>query len=249
MSALVACTDGSAYAPSVYDHSAWAAKRLGVPVRVLHASPSPGRSAAALLASARHHLVSAGIERVTTESSAGTIDTAIAPAAEGEIVVIGKRGEDADLVRTSLGRNVERLVRRRSGVFLVAARKFRPITSALLAFDGSASAQHAVSFAARSPLFEEVALHLMGTNLERPELGDELAQARDQLLSAGRAVTWELNSVLPDTAIASAVRRKDAALAIMGTRGHSSVRDSYLGTTTQTILTALPISVLLFRAS
>lgn len=36
MPTLLACTDGSLYAPSVYDHAAWAARRLGAAVRVLH---------------------------------------------------------------------------------------------------------------------------------------------------------------------------------------------------------------------
>lgn len=33
---ILVCTDGSAYAPSVYDHAAWAAQRLGASVHVLH---------------------------------------------------------------------------------------------------------------------------------------------------------------------------------------------------------------------
>ncbi len=36
MPALLACTDGSVYAPSVYDHAAWAAQRLSARVHVLH---------------------------------------------------------------------------------------------------------------------------------------------------------------------------------------------------------------------
>jgi nucleotide-binding universal stress UspA family protein len=36
MPIILACTDGSSYAPSVYDHSAWAARRLGARVHVLH---------------------------------------------------------------------------------------------------------------------------------------------------------------------------------------------------------------------
>ncbi len=36
MTKILACTDGSLYAPSVYDHSAWAAKRLHAPIHVLH---------------------------------------------------------------------------------------------------------------------------------------------------------------------------------------------------------------------
>jgi nucleotide-binding universal stress UspA family protein len=36
MQTILACTDGSAYAPSVYDHSAWAARRTGAAIQVLH---------------------------------------------------------------------------------------------------------------------------------------------------------------------------------------------------------------------
>lgn len=33
---ILACTDGSAYAPSVYDHAAWAAQRLDASIHVIH---------------------------------------------------------------------------------------------------------------------------------------------------------------------------------------------------------------------
>ncbi|MGC2857230.1 universal stress protein [Novispirillum sp. DQ9] len=36
MHRILALTDGSIYAPSVYDHAAWAAKRMALPVEVLH---------------------------------------------------------------------------------------------------------------------------------------------------------------------------------------------------------------------
>lgn len=36
MPAILACTDGSTYAPSLYQHTAWAAKRLAASVEVLH---------------------------------------------------------------------------------------------------------------------------------------------------------------------------------------------------------------------
>jgi nucleotide-binding universal stress UspA family protein len=36
MKTILACTDGSAYAPSVYDHAAWAAHRIGAAIQVLH---------------------------------------------------------------------------------------------------------------------------------------------------------------------------------------------------------------------
>lgn len=40
-STIIACTDGSAYAPSVYDHAAWAAGRLQAAIKVLHLLEHP----------------------------------------------------------------------------------------------------------------------------------------------------------------------------------------------------------------
>lgn len=47
MSAILTCTDGSLYAVSVYQHAAWAAKHLDLPVRVLHMVEDIAHSAAA----------------------------------------------------------------------------------------------------------------------------------------------------------------------------------------------------------
>lgn len=41
MSTILACTDGSLYAPSIYQHAAWAASRLGSEVCVLHVTEHP----------------------------------------------------------------------------------------------------------------------------------------------------------------------------------------------------------------
>ena len=37
MSTILTCTDGSLYAPSIYQHAAWAAPRLGASIQALHA--------------------------------------------------------------------------------------------------------------------------------------------------------------------------------------------------------------------
>lgn len=37
MANILACTDGSLYGPSIYQHATWAATQLGLPVHVLHA--------------------------------------------------------------------------------------------------------------------------------------------------------------------------------------------------------------------
>jgi nucleotide-binding universal stress UspA family protein len=43
MTTILACTDGSVYAPSIYDHAAWAAGRLQAGVQVLHMIEHPAQ--------------------------------------------------------------------------------------------------------------------------------------------------------------------------------------------------------------
>jgi nucleotide-binding universal stress UspA family protein len=45
MTTILSCTDGSTYARSVYDHTAWAAGRLGAEVHVLHMLEHPEKPA------------------------------------------------------------------------------------------------------------------------------------------------------------------------------------------------------------
>ncbi len=47
MSTILSCTDGSLYAASVYDHTAWAAQRMGAGVHVLHMLELPTQVAPA----------------------------------------------------------------------------------------------------------------------------------------------------------------------------------------------------------
>lgn len=247
---ILACTDGSAYAPSVYDHAAWAATRWPASVSVLHAHDENGGPASpALLATARHHLARAGTTRIEVESFSGSLDSALSTeAGTRRLVILGKRGERADLVRTEIGRNVESAVRGNDGPFLVASRQFRAINRALLAYDGSKSADRAVDFLVQEPLLRGVSLHVIAAHAERPELAGQLAQACARLSSAGYAIKSELSPDYPDIAIAATARRLEVDLLIMGAFGHSKVRNFVMGSTTKTMLRALPISVLLFRA-
>jgi nucleotide-binding universal stress UspA family protein len=45
MTTILSCTDGSVYAPSIYDHTGWAAGRLGAEVHVLHMLEHPEKPA------------------------------------------------------------------------------------------------------------------------------------------------------------------------------------------------------------
>jgi nucleotide-binding universal stress UspA family protein len=249
MSFTLVCTDGSAYAPSVYDHAAWAARGLKTLLQVFHvAEANESRPFPSILRTARHHLAVAGFPGVMTEERSGHAAAAIAARAEGAaLVVVGKRGEHADRIRSELGRNVEDVVRHCESPVLVADRRFRPIRRVLLAYDASENARKALDFVAERPLFREVAIHLLCAHEEKPELVAHVSEAEGRLAAAGLTVSSELSSAYPDIAIATTARRMNVDMLIMGAFGHSRIRNFFLGSTTRTMLRALPVATLLFR--
>lgn len=284
MSTILACTDGSPlYAASVYDHTAWAAQRVGASVHVLHMlepvdTPMHGDVSGALgintsaellaelvtlaetqgrvalshgreiLAGAQRHLAAAGIESAAIEQRHGSlVDSVEHFERDAELLVIGKRGENADFAKGHLGSNLERVIRTCHRPVLVASRSFVPIERFLIAFDGGPSAKKAVAYLAASPLLKGIPGHLLAVNLDRKELPAELEAARAQLAGAGFDVQTELLSGEPESTIADAVKRLNINLLVMGAYGHSRIRQFIVGSTTTTLVRTVTIPVLMFR--
>ena len=162
---ILACTDGSVYSTSVYDHAAWASRQMGgASIHVIHMlnphhkepakanySGSIGvgaRSALlnelveleatrakiaqkrgqAILEDASLHLKEAGVEQVVADQWHGKLSDEIASyERNADLVVIGKRGNNADFEKGHLGSNLERVVRSCQHPVLVASRSFKPM--------------------------------------------------------------------------------------------------------------------------
>lgn len=165
--------------------------------------------------------------------------------ADADLVVIGKRGASADFAKGHLGSKVERVVRQSVKPVLVASRTFRKIARALVAFDGGSSARKAVSFAATSPLFEGVDLHLIIAGAETDKNRDALRWAREVL--GERCKRAEIVTGDADHVLIAAASQVEANLMIMGAYGHSPLRTLIVGSTTTAIMRGVTLPVLLFR--
>ncbi|MEO0972241.1 MAG: universal stress protein, partial [Pseudomonadota bacterium] len=109
----------------------------------------------AILDDARQILSDAGVDEITTRLRFGDlVETVGNDEANADMVLIGKRGEDADFASTHLGSNLERIVRTCHKPVLVAARAFHPVTRAVVAFDGGESVMKAIAYLEHSPIFE-----------------------------------------------------------------------------------------------
>jgi nucleotide-binding universal stress UspA family protein len=282
MRKIIACTDGSRYAPSVYDHAAWAASRLGIGVEVLHVYDRPAgsqergdlsgaigfdasedlldemveleaakakvsrRRAEALLDAATHVLHAAKVGDVSSIQRYGGLVEAIHEAEDRtELLVIGKRGEDADMAKGHLGSNLERVLRSSERPVLVASRAFRPIEKAVIAFDGRSASLRAIEYLVRSPLLRGMKCHLVTAGTA--PTSSTLNEARSLLERAGAAVQAETLPGDPSEVVPAAVTAGKADLLVMGAYGHGRLHGMFLGSVTTALLQACRVPALVLR--
>lgn len=284
MPTILACTDGSTYASSVYKHSAWAAARLSARVEVLHVldhhrerasrldmSGSIGMDASSLLTEeltkleeaegrvarlkgkailddARHQLAIAGIADITTTQRHGTLVETLEEFEPGcDLVVVGKRGEHAEVAKAHLGRDLERVIRTAVRPILVVEQTYRPVASFLLAYDGSPSVTKALDFALTTPLLKGALCHILRSGHVDDKARWYLDEAADRLRGVGYAVHRHAISDAPEKAILDVLQGEQLDLLVMGAYGHSRIRELILGSTTTTMVRTSPVSVLMFR--
>lgn len=284
MPTILACTDGSTYASSVYQHTAWAAARLSARVEVLHVldhhrerasrldmSGSIGIDASsqlteqltkleevegrvarlkgkAILDDARHQLAAAGVTEITTTQRHGTlVETLEELEPSSELVVIGERGEHADVAKAHLGSNLERVIRTAVRPLLVVERTYRPVTSFLIAYDGSPSVTKVLGFALTSPLLKGAICHILGAGQVDDKAKWYLNEAADKLRAADYRVISHAIPGAPEKVILEVLQRENIDLLVMGAYGHSRIRELILGSTTTTMVRTSPVSVLMFR--
>jgi nucleotide-binding universal stress UspA family protein len=198
-----------------------------------------------LLQAAEERLKEAGVPAEQCHRHGGIVETVVEREADADLIVIGKRGASADFAKGHLGSKVERVVRQSVKPVLVASRSFRPIARALIAFDGGASARKGVAFAATSPLFKDVELHLVVAGAETDRSRDALRWAREVL--GERAKRAEIIPGDTDDVLIAEATQREADLVIMGAYGHSPLRTVVVGSTTTGVIRGVILPVLLFR--
>ncbi len=202
----------------------------------------------AILEDAEAEVRAAGVSDVTSRlRHDDLIDAVMEAEANSRGIVIGKRGEAADFAKLHLGSNLERIVRAATKPVFVAARAFRPIHKALIAFDGGPSAAKAVDHVARSPLFKDLEIRLLTAGVETTELRSQLDNARATLKAGGHEASIEIAPGEPEKLIAERVERYGIDLLIMGAYGHSRIRSMIIGSTTTEMIRTCKIAVALFR--
>lgn len=168
---------------------------------------------------------------------------------ENDLIVLGKRGENAEFASKHLGGNVERIIRSSQKPCFVIPLQFKPIEKLLLAYDGSSSCQKLIEFMASSPVFQGLELHLITVAKDKDDqkATNRLTEGKELTTQAGFNPICILKEGHPEEAIASYISENDISMLLMGAYGHSRIRYLVIGSTTIQILRATEIPVFVFR--
>ena len=164
-----------------------------------------------------------------------------------DLVILGKRGENASKAREHLGSNLERIVRSSHKPCLVTPKQFQPVNRVLLAYDGGKSCQKAVDYLAKLPAFG-VELHIVYVvTKDESTAKQHLATASKIVEKAGFNPICEALHGDTESEIEKYIEQKNIDLLLMGAYGHSRIRQLIIGSTTTQMLLSSHIPVCLFR--
>ncbi len=167
--------------------------------------------------------------------------------AAADLVVIGKRGEAADFAKLHLGSNLERMIRASHLPVLIAARAFRPIQRAVVAFDGRSGSMKALDAVSRSPLSRGVAFEVVTAGAETEETRRLLESALTLLRAGGLEATGRIAPGEPVKVIGAAVEETGAGMLVMGAYGHSRLRTLVVGSVTAELIRTCRVPALVHR--
>jgi nucleotide-binding universal stress UspA family protein len=166
-----------------------------------------------------------------------------------DLIVLGKRGENANFATEHLGSMLERVVRAVETPCFVNNRDFKAINRVAIAYDGSDSCQKAIDHIVAQKGFHGMQLHVLScVEGHKEELASQrLAEVEDRFEAAGIQATYQTLNGVVETAIAEYVEDNAIDLLVVGAYGHSRIRELLIGSTTTELLRSCYVPVFCFR--
>ena len=167
---------------------------------------------------------------------------------DNDLIILGKRGENANRASEHLGANLERIVRSSHKPCLVTPREFQPVERIMLAYDGGKSCQNAVQYLAREAFIKDLELHVVTVDTGNHEKATRHLEFANSLLEqASLKPICQLLQGTPELALEHYITARNINFLIMGAYGHNRIRQMIIGSTTAQMLRNSNIPVILFR--
>ncbi len=166
-----------------------------------------------------------------------------------ELLVLGQKGEHAELIGDMLGSNVERIVRRSCKPCFITPAEFVPVTKILAAFDGSAISSKALHEGIELAQALAVPLIILTVRTHPSDrYAEDIAETGMKLARAHGCVAARL--VVEGRAseeILEVAHKQGCNLIVIGAYGHSLIREWIIGSTTAHLINQTDLPVMLVR--
>ena len=189
-----------------------------------------------------------GVEKTHTLQRHGALDETLEElTAETKIAIIGLRGQDNEGNNLSIGKHVETIIRTLNIPILLVNSSFKPITSILMAYDGSDFANKAIYIATQDPIFPNVKRVIANVNKEE-SISVKLLNDAKQLFTKAQ-IEVETVSLKGDAVetLLNYQEENNLDIVAMGAYSHNRLRSAIFGSFTSKMLLKAKTPLLLFR--
>ena len=202
-----------------------------------------------ILQEAKSFLESKGIDKIKLTHVTGfLVDQFHKFEPNADLIILGKRGENANFAAGHLGANTERILRSSHKPCLVTPREFKPINRILLAYDGGKSCQKAIQYLTNLSALKKFELHIISVaHRDGKNATKHLEEANNIAINRGFKPICNLLHGDAEPEMEKYVSEHNIDFLVMGAYGHSRIRHLVIGSTTAQMLRGSQIPILLFR--
>ncbi len=190
-----------------------------------------------MLDEAQKRVTEAGIGEVIQRQRHGDLtESLLALENQTRLLVMGLHGESSSDRDTHVGSQLETVIRSMHRPILLVPDEYSEPRSAMLAFDGSATAFKGVELLAGSPVLKGMPLHLVMVGPDTNDRWEQLRKAEKMLAGLESEITLAIRAGDVEPALHAYQEEQDIDILVMGAYGHSRIRQFLVGSTTTRML-------------
>lgn len=190
-----------------------------------------------MLDEAEQRIRQAGVTDIVKRQRHGDLtESLLALESQTRLLVMGLHGESSSERDVHIGSQLETVIRSVNRPLLLVPDDYSAPKSAMLAFDGSATAFKGIELLAGTPVFRDMPLHLVMVGPDTSDRWEQLKRAEKMLNGLGIDVILAIRAGDVEKALHEYQEEHDIDVLVMGAYGHSRIRQFLVGSTTTTML-------------
>ncbi|TGN39802.1 universal stress protein [Marinobacter confluentis] len=190
-----------------------------------------------LLDEAEKRVLASGIDKATKRQRHGELAASLAELEpQSQLFVMGLHGESSAAAGRLVGSQLETVIRSVHRPILMVPDDYVQPRSAMLAFDGSATAFRSIELLSATPVFQGMPLHLVLVGSDTAHHQDQLRRAERLLSDQGSDIHTAIRDGDVEQTLHAYQEAHDIDVLVMGAYGHSRIRQFLVGSTTTRML-------------